>query len=1675
MSKPFSYSWDDSRSPLDRRPGASTLSPSSAGGSPTTYKTNVNRQKTKRWVEAKSYSYDGDDWGDVDDYDDYGQKSDGPPKAAQPTGLRQPGQTVSSASSAEYGVSSGVPPSGLDQGQKPHEGLPGQAPLTQQSGRGATNPMPPTINTGVGRARANSFDEGDENRAFSATQGPPLGTQPEERSYAPPTRFSQMGLGTPDPVVASPGVASPASGPSLLDQRRPSSGAAQQSTPQPDSRTSSLTMSSARGRERPNPSAPNSASPSGGNYQASRDFSPSAMPRPLQTRGVSPSHSAPVAAPDTSHGGRFPPRKSSLSQQNPFSPRASSAPPAGDGAFPASKSRSSSVSTGSGVRPASRERPGSAADKPRTFIRPADIYKRVEEEREKERKSLELGRRSSDSSASHRAADNEAAAAVAPTVGVKERLSSESLGRGLRTRQSLESIDGTESGKRLRPSLDPVRERKSEYGFEALLANASKNSGDATTLSTGDELPSKAPQSTHGSSAANVPHPVAKSAEGVNSPSASDPAGPQLPSLTRLSGFGDTWLSAPSDTTTPSGAVPETKPTADNPGAHNRSAGVVSNAPLQHQPSVGFRSAVHQAFDRTYDGSVPPTPALSAADSQRSTGGDGVKRTDSSSTSGISPIMSRVPSSAMAPERFGMRDSVTPAIAEEELPDSRRNSKSSLSLGSQNQTIARKPSPSRTPQDVSTYSLPLPFKPGHRRDFSTPSPSNSPKRSPVLELTSQLPAGEEVEVTTELVGREQEAPPAPKRTSDGEGKGVGYATRGTDLATAVNSNPDNEPSSAVAAAVTVAGEPSVSSKTEGSSRPPSVPPKGNDSRSGSPTRGRVRDLAGRFESGQRQQAGESERSGPTSYPRQSDESLESFRPVLPKPRASLGTLTGANASGDQQHETRSVTRDPQQPISIGSGHPTQVKALPEAVAARNEDIDIGSTTARRPSPMPTQDRSPKGPPARVSNPGVAEALTAVFKLQKRVPPDSAKPTAAASSASDGSGSAGPGHTPFFMPPMSKGKVKDGPSGHHTDSSPVERPQPPTTVSISSRSSIPPPPPPKDTQPTSNPSGSGSEQFTPIAPLKHKNVDQAADVVPPPKLSATPPTVPSPGPGAMSHGQEGDRQGSDIARTPSQEQATKLVSDTSTAPGMSTLVPDADRRASVDDGVPGQRPESSYLPSVYDIYFSAGGDIEDEGAHVPESQSQGPVGATAERNDAGDISISFDTVPEGLAGASAPVPMQRAEHTSDLHGAPLLRNRFSWENEVNPHVTSSAPQRGASADPAQGSQMPQRGQSFSSVTTADAELKQLMGTSNAYLDGTGATPGARSDGRVAHLPPENPVATSQRYSNTNPALSSPATAASSTIGDASRQIGAPLPTQHGVAHSSVGEPNVAGGTGGGDRSVPAVTGGAAAAGAGVGSLARHGQAEEPVAEAQIQGLSIAENEPSTDQVTPTPNIENHPGHSPTEPPEVVEDPGPAPHHQSQEATAPSLPSPSSAQPKTPTIREIMALKSPVERIKTYNGAREQLANMNSGLAHWIAVTSSRNQEAVAPVPQGGSSNTTTSGQKSTPPRSKFHKQNPSNPAPPLQEPYYKQYMNFSSTTASPTAFSSSTPKTPASTQSGAQGFSPPEGAGGHAKQSSQQAQHKRMDLLHTFGGKAGGAAKGLFAKGKSKLKGDKVDY
>jgi hypothetical protein len=212
------------------------------------FKTNVNRSKTKKWVQAKKNAYDGDDWGEYDEYDEYGVNQE--PEQSEPPAQRYYAQP---------------PRSFTDPSQ--------QAPFP--------------------KARRNSFEHGEEQRAFSSTMPNP-----------------QQGYG--------------------------------QQYGQPPQQGSGNSYDDDYGME------------------DRRDFSPSAMPPPLQTR------ISQVPADFTSPSNpQFPPRKSSIGQ--------------GD------------VAMGESPRP----RTGSRSDKPLPFIRPSDIYKRHQEGRE--RASLDSSRPSLDS------------------------------------------------------------------------------------------------------------------------------------------------------------------------------------------------------------------------------------------------------------------------------------------------------------------------------------------------------------------------------------------------------------------------------------------------------------------------------------------------------------------------------------------------------------------------------------------------------------------------------------------------------------------------------------------------------------------------------------------------------------------------------------------------------------------------------------------------------------------------------------------------------------------------------------------------------------------------------------------------------------------------------------------------------------------------------------------------------------------------------------------------------------------------------------------------------------------------------------------------------------------------------------------------------------------------------
>jgi hypothetical protein len=255
--------------------------------------------------------------------------------------------------------------------------------------------------------------------------------------------------------------------------------------------------------------------------------------------------------------------------------------------------------------------------------------------------------------------------------------------------------------------LEPVKERKSEYGFESFNVN--------------DQAPHQESESNEPVRDTTISWDDHLDVEKARRHSTS----PKLPDLNRISGFGldmfsqskpdDSFLSATRDTeTTPTGSS-----TAQVPMSNTE------DLTLRNQPSFGFKSVVQQAFDRVDDSSVPNTPASQA--------NSGVRRTDSESTGtdGISPIMSRVPSAAV---RDRTRDPSNPSILEVVNEP--------VSPEEPSQQIEREHHPESLPEGP-----PLDFAPGYRRDISPPSRENSPARHPDVAKTKILPSAQHADVS----------------------------------------------------------------------------------------------------------------------------------------------------------------------------------------------------------------------------------------------------------------------------------------------------------------------------------------------------------------------------------------------------------------------------------------------------------------------------------------------------------------------------------------------------------------------------------------------------------------------------------------------------------------------------------------------------------------------------------------------------------------------------------------------------------------------------------------------------------------------------------------------------------------------------------------------------------------
>ncbi|KAK1060729.1 hypothetical protein LTR74_011641 [Friedmanniomyces endolithicus] len=732
--------------------------PGAGNQPPVSFKTVPGRNRTQKWQQAKTYNYDGDDWGGYDPNDEYG-------------GYDEPESAHSPA---------------------PAPALPSHAQQRPQ--------------------RQASFDTGDDGA---------------RRQYSGSSSNLQRGYAA-DEWRGSPSVMSGGG------NGRPSGDYGRA----PHSRGSNDNDYDRRARER--------------NFT-----NPEQVPPPLNT------HSSPVRGPQTA--GAYPPRKSSTGQSSTSSVRGAALEPMSAPPVPAEKSM----------------------DKPLPFIRPSDIYRRMQEAREREGRSMDESRPSLDG--------------VQRSAPAGISLPSNAAGMAVPADNQGFSTDH-------RPSPEPVVERREleqrPHDTSLPAVSGSRPSTSDTTSRPAADMQQEAEYQPL-SSLRNTGSETFEEPRGYAS---GQQASPVLPPVNRFSGFGsfghgttaENRLSS-SDGITPSappspvhvqstiarvlgaplmGATGGTQGSAD--ATPYTAASQYPNAPstdLQHQPSgasTGFRSVVHTAFDSRSDSSSMPVSPISrdeassrSADGYGSSGG-GVSRSDTTSTAGISPIMSRVPPAATTqPSNLQEEREVPPPIAEEPASartptQSRHTSGNYLPSGTpqahqQPNVIARKPSPSpNTPshsRNVSAAETPPStlVQPGYRRSLDPPSNGSSPARTPGLEhsaadermsapLMADLGHAEKPDVTdqaAEVVGahlepvetpaveREEEQlgqrgeigsppragivgtegsgdygaarsvdPSSPDRTPYSPQRGGGYNTREADPARSVNASPPYSPSTA---------------------------------------------------------------------------------------------------------------------------------------------------------------------------------------------------------------------------------------------------------------------------------------------------------------------------------------------------------------------------------------------------------------------------------------------------------------------------------------------------------------------------------------------------------------------------------------------------------------------------------------------------------------------------------------------------------------------------------------------------------------------------------------------------------------------------------------------------------------------------------------------------------------
>ena len=1502
-----------------------------AGGQSASFNTNVNRAKTKKWVEAKSYSYDGDDWGEIDDYDEYGgydERGPEPAPTAKPTGLRQRGQSASQMPQDPYSARQDPYQSPVD--TRIHSttgGLPNRQQKQQYGSRSVTNPQPepqaPTMR------RINSFDHEDERRAFSA--GAPLQSisktsletqSPIQHNHDRNTARHDFQAGQTNPNQTPQDQPSPAR-PSVHIPNRPSMDESVRNVGPPQQLTGTYQniyadqplQSNAGGRTQSMAST-NSAL----DFHNRRDFSPSAMPPPLQTRG-SPS-------PNLRSSPSHPPRKSSLSQEQAPSLPSNAQAPATTGVGDA----------GTSLSPA-RERAASGAGKALPFVRPADIYRRMQEERERERQSQD---------------------SVRPSMDAIMGETHERPGVG--------NQQDNDVGQRSKPTLDPVTERRSEYGFEG--------------VHVGDQLKPEERRPT-----------TSKKFELPNRNKISDPQGagpslqPMLPDVSRVSGFGESFFGSTNGSHEPLQAPFEnfTELTTSVP-AQQEPHKATPDQDLRTQPSLGFTSAVHEAFDRA-ENQVPPTPSSAA--------GSTVERSTSGGTSTVSPIISRGPSTATEnwnPGLPGIDDVTTPTTVD---AHSSSRPMSSSSLGTPKQ-IARKPSPSPAtiPQSPD---LPSPsFVPGHRRDLSTPSPDNSPARTPALEVNRQLRQPQEVELAAAT-------PTKPSFSTDNSSNVSEVAEQGTNVTdpteTEFNGRPD----------IPVESQPLVEDfprRAEPAGSPLPHPQSYLRTRTDSGSSSRVRDLADRFESGSRPGSAHSAtpRSSAFGNPMQKDDlipsrpladRMESFRPHLPGGWESSASIAPAAALRRPEStvdrtgpDSIAITGAPKEEIVTSPVQaPTSVSQIKDA----SEDAFIAVAAAGT---------------------ALAGALAAAVGMEQH----NGSEASAIEDASDEQAiprrSEDHGSAPHernvstntvVNPEATKSFLANNPDDE--DSSTAA----PTPLAV-------------ETALHSAKFSETPDYFRPSDSQEYQGPADQSDGMAP---ANRPPMLPSLNTDRGAPQYESDRLRREIVR----ELSPMISSEPTTAQSDYSNYENTSRLSS-NQSLPRPGYESGVLPKEYESYWNDPNSDDDTG-HFTGEPDRLEDATTAHRQQGAAVTgepLSPRHLDQGIAPGEALHLSQPVEDLSSdptiigegSQGRPqVLQQRFSWEQPLqSPQPIPAGPD-----------------------TTHEA-LGSSMVESPKFAESN--TVNKAPDGPVSDFLKSAVYPEGQSFRPQNPREASQLSGSPINV-DAPEKLKSKQVDQEVPFPASRNIPGLHDETVGFERELAEHNPGLEVAPSSLGN--EHAKNTEFGYE---NDMNFVGQESPILQSERRQNIE-HPVLEPSLPEPPIHDPGTNLSARDDEVP---LPAPD-FQPKITAFREILALKSPSERIRAYDDTREQFANQNTGLAHWLAITANDLPEH-ADLWENSPRRPAFQVHKPSPSRSKFsgllqsggHSSQP-----------YPNNAQSALESAGPLGNTSS------------YGHSP--SGGSSSKLSSQQVQAKGKDLLHTagiFGGKANVAAKGLFSKGKSKLRG-----